>query len=232
MRKLLTTVSAIALAGGLAFTVARAVSPSTIPLFTGAQVPGCEEGSQTVACLNNLIQQLYTGATGNFAYVPGPVQNSGTSNTTANLTLAQAVIPTGTVLVAGSGYRTRCAGLSTVTTSGTGKIGIAVGRSMQVSLENNSLNNALGAESNWDLEIEFRTAVNQTAATPSYTWMARAFAAQATGTATGESVVISGNDVTVTDNTFSFAVPITCVMYSGAATGLVTMMNFSVEQLR
>ncbi len=227
MRKLLTSVSAIAIAGGLAYGIARSASPGTLPFVSG---PTCSEPSQEIACLNALIQNIYSGVTGNFAYV-GPTGNSGGGTTTANFTFASALIPTGTALAANSGYRARCAGISGVST--TMKVGIAAGRSMAVSLENfGAVNNVIGAEPNWDLELEFHTVALQTTATPSYGWMGRGFAAQATGTATSQMAVISGNDITVTDNTINFGVPITCVVYGGVATGFVTMMNFSVEQLR
>ncbi len=224
MRKLLSTVAAVAvaagLAGGLAYT-------ANIPLLSGAT---CADAAAQLQCLNQLIQSINSGVTGNFAYVPGPIGNAGTSNTTANLTLASAIIPTGSIANVNQGYRARCAGLSTVST--TIKVGLVIGRSMQVSLENfagSTGNDAIGPQPNWDLELQFLAATQP--ATNNFTWMGRAFAGQATGTATGQVAVISGNDVTGDNNNLQ-SLPITCVFYGGAATGLVTMMNFSVEQLR
>ena len=99
MRKLLTTVAAIAIAAGGAYTVARS---SSIPLLSGIGLTTCEEGSQTANCINQLIQSIGTGVTGNFAYV-GPTGNSGGGTTTANFVLASATIPTGTVMAGNGG---------------------------------------------------------------------------------------------------------------------------------
>ncbi len=227
MRKLLSTVSAVAVAGVLAYGVANSANPTSLPLLSG---PACAEAGAQLQCLNALIQGIYTGVTGNFAYVPGPLGNSGSSNTTANVTLASAIVPTSSITGVGQGYRARCAGISTIST--TMKVGIAVGRTMQVSLENfagSTGNNAIGPQPNWDLEIQFLAAAQP--ATGSYTWMSRAFAGQATGTATGQVSVLSGSTTTGDNNNLQ-AIPITCVMYGGAITGAVSMMNFSVEQLR
>ncbi len=222
MRKLLSTVAAVAVAGGLAYTIAYS---SNIPLLTG---PSCAEAGAQLQCLNQLIQSVNSGVTGNYAFVPGPVGNSGGGTTTANFTFASAVIPTGALVAAGQGYRARCAGVSGVTT--TAKYGIAIGRSMAVSLENWPTGGAIN-NPEWDLDIEFRAAT--TPVTANVVWMARAFAGIASGTTSGAALSInSGNDTTVTDNNANLALPITCVAYGGIATGFATMMNFSVEQLR
>ncbi len=224
MRKLLTSVSAIAVAGVLAYGVANSANPTSLPFFSG---PACAEAGAQLQCLNQLIQQIYSGVTGNFGYVPGPVANSGSSNTTANFTFASTIIPTSSITGVGQGYRARCAGISTVST--TVKFGIVIGRSMQVSLENDGINTIPANTNNWDLELQFHAATQP--ATGNYTWMGRALAGTSTGAATNQVVVISGNDVTGDNNNLQ-AIPVTCVWYGGIATGLATMMNFSVEQLR
>ncbi len=222
MRKLLSTTAAIAIAGTLAYTVART---SNIPLLTG---PSCAEAGAQLQCLNQVIQSVNSGVTGNYAFVPGPVGVSGMGTTTANITLASATIPTGSILSAGQGYRARCAGITSIST--TIKFGIAVGRSIQVSLENIGINTIPANGSGWDLDLEFRAAT--TPVTANTVWIGRALAGTATGSATNQVVVISGNDTTVTDNNTNLALPVTCIAYGGATTGVATMMNFSVEQLR
>ncbi len=223
MRKLLTSVSAVAIAGFAAFGIVKAAN---LPLFSNIAL---QEPSQELAALNTLVQAINTGVTGNFAYVPGPVGNTGTGTTTQNITFASAVVPTGTLVAAGQGYRARCAGTSNVATAF--KVGITVGRSMAVSQENFPVGGAQPNNSNWDLELQFQAATNPV--TANYTWMARAFAAIASGTVSGSTLSVnSGNDTTVTDNNANFQLPITCVMYGGATTGEVTMMNFAIEQLR
>ncbi len=225
MRKLLSSVSAIAVAGVLAYGVANSANQTSLPLLSG---PACAEAGAQLQCLNAVIQAIYSGVTGNFAYVPGPITNTGTSSTTANFVLASAIIPTGSITGVNQGYRARCAGTYTLATSV--KFGIAVGRSMQVSLENLNTNNPVGNQPNWDLEIQFLSATQP--ATGSYTWMSRAFAGNATGGATGQVSVISGVDVTGDNNNLQ-AIPVTCVLYGQQlVTGAATMMNFSVEQLR
>jgi hypothetical protein len=224
MRKLLTSVSAVAIAGFAAFGIVKAAN---IPLFSNIAL---QEPSQELAALNTLVQAINSGVTGNYGYVPGPVGNAGSSNTTANFTFASTSIPTASITQVGQGYRARCSGQATVST--TFKVGIAVGRSMQVSLENfagSTGNDAIGPQPNWDLEIQFHAATNPV--TGNYTWMGRGFAAQPTGTATGQMSMVSGNDTTGDNNNLA-PITVNCVWYGGIATGLATMNNFVVEQLR
>lgn len=221
MRKLLATVSAIAVAASIAGGIVYAANLS---LFSGAS---CAESSQTVACLNQLVQAVNAGVTGNLAFTPGPVAGTTGSPTTANNTLASATIATGQLLVAGQGLRVRCSGIQASATTNA-RVGIVVGRSMAVSLE------AIpGANPNWDMEVQLHAAT--TPVTANEVWVGRGFASNASGNATNFMAVNGGNDTTVTDNNVNFSLPVSCVQYAGVggiATGSVTMENFLIEVLR
>lgn len=224
MRKLLTSVAAIVVAGLSGY---GAIKAANLSLFGNISL---QEPSQELAALNTLIQAINSGVTGQYAFVPGPVGNTGTGTTTQNFVFASATIPTGTLVAAGQGFRARCAGTSNGATNV--NYGIAVGKAIAVSLQTGGTGNSQGTtQPNWDLEIQWQAATNPV--TASYTWMGRAFASTTTGVLTQESMAItSGLDTNATDNNAIFAIPVSCVMYNGAATAITTMQNFEIEAIR
>lgn len=221
MRKLLTSVSAVAIAGLAAY---GAVKAANLPLLSG---PATSDPAAVQGSLNLVIQNINAGVTGDFAYVPGPVTNAlGGAGNNANQVLASATIPTGTLVAVNNGYRARCAGISQALTNV--NYGIVVGKAMNASIQG-----APGTNSSWDMEIEWHAATSPV--TANYSWMTRSFASDASGSATNFMAVNSGNDTNTTDNNAIFAVPVQCVVYTtagGLPTGAATMMNFSIEQLR
>ena len=84
---------------------------SNIPLFSNSTNPtyaSCEESSQTINCVNSLINSINSGVYGYYASVIGPA-----TNTTQTLqTLGSVTIPTSTISVPGQGFHARCYGIS------------------------------------------------------------------------------------------------------------------------
>lgn len=97
MRKLLSTVAAIVMAGGVAYA-------ANVPLFTGIADPGNIPG-----ILNQVIQSINTNAPGIVAVQPGPVASIAT---TVEQNLASAALPAGVIGAPGQTLRLRCGGLS------------------------------------------------------------------------------------------------------------------------
>lgn len=94
MRKVLATVAAVVMAGGIAWA-------SHIPFYTGPM-----EAGNLVGILNNLIGQI-NSSTGFVAAQPGPVNSTAT---TSEQTFATTVLPGGTLSLPGQTLVIRCAG--------------------------------------------------------------------------------------------------------------------------
>lgn len=94
MRKLLSTVAALALSGGVAYS-------ASIPLVAGPYDPG-----NAVGTLNQVIQNTVFGVEGMIGYLNGPIKSVGTTVQA----FGTAIIPTGQFQTGGQGVRATCSG--------------------------------------------------------------------------------------------------------------------------
>lgn len=94
MRKLLSTVAAVLLAGGLSYS-------ASIPYLTGPYDPGNATGT-----LNQVIANTVFGVEGLLGYVNGPIGSVGTTVQA----FATTIVPTGQLLTGGQGLRATCSG--------------------------------------------------------------------------------------------------------------------------
>jgi len=106
MRKWLSVLLSVVAAAIVSGYLARA---AFIPLITGSNATNCNESSQTVACLNQQVISNINNYVGLQSAQVGPL---GTTATTAEQTMASAVIPAGLLSTSGQSVRARCSGVS------------------------------------------------------------------------------------------------------------------------
>jgi hypothetical protein len=215
IRKLLSTVAAIALAGGVAYA-------TNIPLLSG---PAPSEPSQTLATFNQLISSINSGTPGLGGY-GGWVGNIGNVGTTASQILAQSIIPTGSISGAGTGFRATCAGI--MASNATNEtVAIQVGNTVADTISLSTI--TVGQP--WSLDMLWQAATSPV--TASYVFVGHGFSAPATGSATNFVSVNAGQDTVVTNNSVNFSIPIKCVaVMNSTQAGILTATTFTVEQVK
>ena len=233
MRKLLTSVAAIAISVGISYGMVKAVN---LPLFSNIAL---QEPSQELAALNSLVQALNFGTTGNLAYTPGPIGNLAT---TVGQTFASALVPTGQLTSAGQGIRARCYG-QTANTTASKTINLMIFAQGQTPgsisatapiISSTALN--IGNE-NWDLELQYQVQTNPVTANAG--WIGRSFVGNATPAGSTVATVSpvninSGQDTNQADNLATNGLVVACqyVNSSGAGAASATMQGFIVEQMK
>jgi len=237
MRKLLASVAAIALTGGMAYAV------NVTPLSG----PTINEPSQLMNGLNTVINSFNFGTSGNLGYVAGPL---GAVGTTVQQSIAFTTVNTGQLSNAGQALLARCYGISANNTH-VKQVGI-IAYGTQATNQNfqtvTPLINSLApyvsstafsvGNENWDVELLYQ--LNTTPATANAAYIGRAWTGLATGgtaglgaVATPQIIINIGNDTSSTENLAVNGLTFACQAGLGtAAGGDVTMEGFSVQQVK
>jgi hypothetical protein len=210
---LLSTVAAIALAGAASYA-------ANIPLISGAAVPACEEASQTVNCLNNLITNINSGVSGVVAAYVSPTGSI--AAITTQQSLAQVTIPTGTFVSAGQSLRMRCAGYHGTNTD-SAKVGIVFGGAPLTAAMQVSSAAITTTGQAWELELVVTAATNPP--TANSVWFGRG--------STGTTVIAAtaSQDTVSTDNLATGQVA-ACVATTAGTLDDIVLDDFIIEQVK
>jgi len=146
MRKLFAALTAILLAGGIAFG-------ASVPLPTGPWDP-----SNALGFLNALVQSLNFNSPGLNTFIPGPVGSSAS----VSYNFANVTIPTGQFTSAGQGFRVTCGGIG-ANVSDAKTLYLTVG---SVALSSGTFTNLLGA---WEMQLIYQVSANPVTAGAVYT---------------------------------------------------------------
>ena len=207
LRKILAGLSALVVIAALAVPATRSARSASLPYFSG---PNCAEGSQLLACLNQLIQKINPGVAGLVLSIPGPTNSTAT---TVEQTLASATIPTNTIQSPGQSLRLTCAG-NTAATSTNKTVHLYLG-----AFEVSSGTMSTSAET-WELDM-----VVTMAATPTNT----VGVGKGLSNTTAIAPVVTNN---VTDN-FATALTAKCTVTQGTASANDTVQDvFLIEQVK
>lgn len=204
MRKFLSIVTALFLAGGAALA-------TNIPLRTGPLQP-----ANVLDAINNLIVSINNDSPGLYAFIPGPVASTAV---TAQQVLATTSMPVGTLTAAGQGIRISCAGTSAANTDAK-QVGIKFGT---ITLSSASFSTS---GETWYLTMVVNAATNPVTASSVY------FGSGLTNTTA--VAPIAGADTATADNLATQAINIQCLAAGGSAstTGDQIMQSFLVESIK
>jgi hypothetical protein len=208
-----------AVAAFLITAAAVSLRAATIPLFSNSTTPtyaACEESSQTVSCINALINAINSGVAGYYASAFGPVAAQATST---EQTFASISIPTSTLVSNGQSLRARCYGTSATNASA---------KTIKLYFGSNVLIAPVFTTSagNWELEIL------ATALVPTNQILTIATNTMQVGRGTFATSVVS--PVATNDLVDSLAAPIVvkCTYITDATAAELTMEDLYIEQVK